>query len=160
LPDLARQAQRFALVRSAWHRYGGHFGGHRYALTGHAAPGSADQPARPDDRPGLVGLAGKDLGRRQGPPATVLLPWGAPDQGSGASGGMGGGTLGRQYDPVRVEVEQRSLDRPGVAPVFRVPEFALQAGVTPERLQGRRHLLGLIDAQRRRLAEAAGREME
>src|SRR5262245_62622311 len=35
LPDLARQAERFALVRSAWHRYGGHFGGHRYALTGH-----------------------------------------------------------------------------------------------------------------------------
>src|SRR5262249_49506875 len=39
LPDLARQADRFALVRSAWHKYNGHFGGHRYALSGHAAPG-------------------------------------------------------------------------------------------------------------------------
>jgi len=29
LPDLARQADRFALTPLAWHRYGGHFGGHR-----------------------------------------------------------------------------------------------------------------------------------
>ena len=61
LPGLAKLADRYALVRSAWHNYGGHFGGHRYALTGHVAPGNADQPARPDDHPGIIGLAAKHL---------------------------------------------------------------------------------------------------
>jgi hypothetical protein len=159
LPSLAAQAHRFALVRSLWHRYGGHFGGHRYALTGHPAPGNADQPARTDDRPGVVALAARYLNQNRNMPAAFMLPWVATDQGGGASGGMGGGRLGRQYDPVRVEVDPRSLTRPGAAPVFRVPEFALQPGLTPVRLQGRRSLLGQIEAQRRGLAQAGEREM-
>src|SRR5262249_53003534 len=134
LPTLAGQAERFALVRSLWHRYGGHFGGHRYALTRHAAPGNPDHPARTDDRPGLVCLAAKHLNQSRTVPPAFMLPWVATDQGGGASGGMGGGTLGRQYDPVRVEVDVRSLERRGAVPVFRVPEFALQPGITPERL--------------------------
>ncbi len=160
LPHLARQADRFALIRSAWHRYGGHFGGHRYALTGHVAPGNADQAARTDDKPGMVGLASKYLRGGSSMPPTVMLPWVATDQGSGASGGMGGGTLGRQYDPVRVEVEPRSLERPGAVPVFRVPEFALHPSTTADQLTGRRHLRDLIEAQRRQLDNAAGREMD
>jgi hypothetical protein len=159
LPALAAQADRFALVRSLWHRSTGHFGGHRYALTGYAAPGNADQPARTDDRPGLVALAAKYLEQDRTMPPAFLLPWVATDQGGGASGGMGGGRLGRQYDPVRVEVDPGSLARPGVPPVFRVPEFALQPGLTPGRLQGRRALLGLIEARRRGLAQAGEREL-
>jgi uncharacterized protein (DUF1501 family) len=160
LPDLARQAHRFALVRSAWHRYGGHFGGHRYALSGHAAPGNADQPSRPDDKPGLIALAGKYLRGRNQFPSAIMTPWIATDQGSGASGGMGGGTLGRQYDPVRVEVDPRSVERPGSVPVFRVPEFALQPGTTPERLASRRGLLNLIENQRGQLLSSASEEMD
>jgi hypothetical protein len=160
LPRLARLMDRCALIRSAWHKYGGHFGGHRYALTGHAAPGNADQPARSDDGPGILSLAAKHLPAGRIPPA-FMLPWVATDQGSGASGGMGGGTLGRQYDPIRVEVDPASLDRPGTVPVFRVPEFALQPNITPERFQGRQQLLELIETQRSQLAEAAAaREMD
>jgi hypothetical protein len=159
LPALAAQADRVALVRSMWHRYTGHFGGHRYALTGHAAPGNADQPARTDDRPGLVALAAKYLNQNRTIPPAFMLPWVATDQGAGASGGMGAGILGRQYDPVRVEVDARSLQRRDAVPVFRVPEFALQPGITPERLQERRSLLGLIEGQRRALAQAGEREM-
>jgi hypothetical protein len=156
LPMLARQAHRFALVRSMWHRYTGHFGGHRYALSGHAAPGNADQPARGDDRPGVASLAARYLGGNRTMPPAFMLPWVATDQGSGASGGMGAGTLGRQYDPVRVEVDPRAAERSDAAPVFRVPEFALQPGITAERLQGRRDLLGLIESQRRGMDGAAG----
>ncbi len=158
LPDLARQANRFALIRSAHHRYGGHFGGHRYALTGYAAPGNADQPARPDDKPGLVGLANRYLEPRNNMPSTVMAPWVATDQGSGSSGGMGGGIMGRQFDPVLVEVDQNSL-RNGPVPVFRVPEFALQPGITVERLQERRDLLSVMERQRQILDEATNQEM-
>ncbi len=168
LPDLAPLANRFALVRSAWHRYGGHFGGHRYALTGHAAPGNADQPARPDDKPGVIGLAAKYLLPRSSFPPAVMLPWVATDQGNGASGGMGGGTLGRQYNPLLVEADPATLDKPpqkgkeapkssspSQGPRFRVPELTLQAGVSPERFGNRRELLEQIEAQRRLLLAGA-----
>jgi hypothetical protein len=160
LPDLALQADRFALIRSAWHPYGGHFGGHRYALSGHAAPGNADQPSRADDKPGLIGLASKYLPASGTLPRAVMMPWIATDQGAGSSGGMAGGTLGRQFDPVRVEVDPRSVERSDTPPVFRVPEFALQPGTSPQRLEDRRHLLRLIEAQRRDLASAAGQGMD
>jgi hypothetical protein len=160
LPDVARQAHKVAIIRSAWHRYTGHFGGHRYALSGFPAPGNSDQPARADDKPGIVALAGKHLAQRDNLfPASVMAPWIATDQGSGASGGMGAGTLGRQYDPVRVEADMRSLDRPGAMPVFRIPEFALQTGMTLDRLDGRRSLLDVVETQRRHLEDAAQREL-
>jgi hypothetical protein len=158
LPGLARQANRFALIRSAHHAYGGHFGGHRYALSGYSSPGNADQPARPDDKPGLVAVANRYLAARNSMPATVMTPWVATDQGSGASGGMGGGIMGRQYDPVRVAVDEGSLGN-GRVPVFRVPEFALQPGITPERLEGRRDLLNMMEQQRQILDAEANREI-
>src|SRR5262245_30722472 len=72
LPDIAAQAHRLALVRSMTHRFTGHYGGHRYALSGHAAPGSADQPARTDDKPGVIALAAKYLPRNGVMPKTVM----------------------------------------------------------------------------------------
>jgi hypothetical protein len=151
LPKLARLAHRYALVRSACHTYTGHFGGHRYVLSGHAAPGNADQPARPDDKPGVAALVARHFARTAAIPPAVMVPWVATDQGSGASGGMLAASLGKQYDPLRVEVDQATLDKPGQAPVFRVPEFALQAGITPDRLAGRKDLLHLVESQRRTL---------
>jgi hypothetical protein len=149
-------------VRSLWHRYGGHFGGHRYALTGNAAPGGADQAARADDKPGIVALAHKHLPSRGQFPAAVMLPWLATDQGNGASGGMGAGILGRQYDPLLVEVERNALDGRGnfttaarSGPLFRVPEFSLQAGVTSERFDSRQRLLQHFESQRRDMLESA-----
>lgn len=159
LPDLARQADRFALVRSAWHKYNGHYGGHRYALTGFAAPGNADQPARPDDHPGIASLAVKYLRPNGAFPPAVMTPWLSTDQGSGASGGMSAGTLGRRYDPVRVEADMASVDKRGQTPVFRIPEFALQKGISPGRFQERQSLLSLVESQRRDLESAASREM-
>lgn len=159
LPDLARQADRFALIRSAYHRYTGHFGGHRYALTGYAAPGNADAAARADDKPGIVQLAGKYLRPQHSMPVNVMTPWLATDQGSGASGGMGGGILGRQFDPVLVEADMSTVNRPGVMPMFRVPAFALQPGITPQRLGQRQDLLSLIDSQQQILGEAANQEV-
>jgi len=156
LSRLAGLANRFALVRSMSHKFTGHFGGHRYVLTGYAAIGNPDQPARPDDKPGLASLAAKFLARRNvAMPPSFMLPWVATDQGSGASGGMLAGTLGRQYDPIRIEADMNTLKNPKQPPVFRIPEFALQPDITPERLASRRHLLDIVDQTRRQLAEEA-----
>jgi uncharacterized protein (DUF1501 family) len=155
LPDLAKQAHRFALVRSAWHKFNGHFGGHRYALSGFAAPGGPDQPARPDDRPGLISLAAKYVPPKGSTPSAIMVPWPTTDQGSGASGGMGAGILSKEYDPVKVEIDQTTLDKPGKMPVFRVPAFALHPDLNLERFAGRRHLLGEIESQRQTLVAGA-----
>lgn len=155
LPDIAKQADKLALIRTAWHKYGGHFGGHRYALTGHAAIGGTDQPARPDDKPGILSLAVKYLGARNALPPGIMLPWVATDQGNGASGGMGGGVLGKQYDPVMVEVDKNTMDKPGKMPAFRVPEFALHPSCDAERFQERTSLLNVIEHQRRQVAASA-----
>jgi len=156
LPEIAKHADKAALVRSVWHKYAGHFGGHRYALTGHAAPGNPDVQARPDDKPGIQSLAMKYLKHSSAMPAGIMLPWLATDQGNGASGGMGGGVLGKQYDPIMVEIEKSTLDQPGKMPSFRVPEFTLHPTLTANRFEDRRSLLGAIENQRRQLAVSAG----
>src|SRR5947207_12439292 len=49
------------------------------------------------------------------PPLSLhdALPiWPSTDQGNGVSGGMGGGVLGRQYDPILVEANPSSMDMP------------------------------------------------
>src|SRR5262249_4539808 len=118
------------------------------ALTGYAAPGSADTESRPDDKPGVIGLAAKYLPMRNNVPATVMAPWPATDQGSGVSGGMGGGTLGRQYNPLLVEADMKGLDNPNAPVVYRIPEFSLQPNITPERFDGRRGLLHHVEGGR------------
>ncbi|MFN4258390.1 MAG: DUF1501 domain-containing protein [Gemmataceae bacterium] len=155
LADLAPLADRFALIRSAWHRQGGHFGGQRFALSGHVAPGNPDAPARADDQPGIIGLAAKYMATPNSLPPAFMAPWLATDQGSGASGGMGGGVLGKQFDPLLVEVDPKSLTTPEPMPLFRVPEIALQPNITPERFERRQQLLQVIESQRRAMADLA-----
>jgi hypothetical protein len=71
---------------------------------------------------------------------------------------MGAGTLGKRFDPILIDVENNSLDRPGKPPVFRVPDFTLQAGITPERFVQRRGLREQIEQQRQQLAATAGQQ--
>ncbi len=168
LPDLAKLAQHFALVRTVWHTSDAHPAAHRYVLTGFSGNGSA----RPDDRPGIVALAAKYLRPRNDMPAAVVLPWFARDESAGGiSAGNVAGVLGKQYDPILVEADPASLDRPiqigpqnpGGQPlpaalppqpratVFRIPELGLHPDITPERFAGRRRLLEEIEQQRPQL---------
>jgi hypothetical protein len=156
LGDLAALADKFALVRSVGHKYNGHFGGHRYALTGFPAVGNADQAARPDDRPGILSLAAKHVPARSAFPKAVMLPWLATDQGSGASGGMYAGTLGKQFNPLLVEADPNQAAGKKVSgPFFRVPEITLNANLTTQRFEDRRGLLEDIERQRGHLQQAA-----
>jgi hypothetical protein len=156
LPDLAKLAHKVAILRAAHHRSGGHFGGHRYVLTGHAAPGNPDVEARADDKPGLIGLAAKHLPARHNMPAAVMVPWPATDSGNGVSGGMGAASLGRQYNPLLVEADLEALGKSEAPPFFRVPELALSSGISAERFAGRRELLAEIESQRRALKPRLG----
>ncbi len=67
LPRLARQADKYCLIRSMTHPHPRHGWGLYYMLTGrrHNRP-DLDAPPTPDDFPGLGALVNK-LGRRRGP---------------------------------------------------------------------------------------------
>jgi hypothetical protein len=92
------------------------------------------------------------LGRGRGPlpPFVTMMPK-VPD---GAprfveeSHGQGAGLLGPLYEPMRIDADPNKPD-------YRVADFALSAEVPAARTERRRELLGQLEAQRRRLGEAA-----
>src|SRR6516162_10955198 len=75
LPQLARQADKFCLIRSMTHPHPRHGWGLYYMLTGrrHNRP-DLDAPPTPDDFPGLGALVTKLAGRRRPVPPAVTLP--------------------------------------------------------------------------------------
>src|SRR6516162_9299656 len=75
LPRLARQADKYCLIRGMTHPHPRHGWGLYYMLTGrrHNRP-DLDAPPTPDDFPGLGALVTKLAGRRRPVPPAVTLP--------------------------------------------------------------------------------------
>jgi uncharacterized protein (DUF1501 family) len=140
LPRLARQADKYCLVRGMNHPHPRHGWGLYYMLTGrrHNRP-DLDAPPTPDDFPGLGALVTR-LGRRRGPvpPAVTLPRWNRfldlPNDYAGEKAGF----LGSGNDPwlVRAKADSRS---------FALDELALPLDVPPGRLAERRQLLAAVD---------------
>ena len=150
LPRLARQADKFCLIRSMTHPHPRHGWGLYYMLTGqrHNRP-DLDAPPTPDDFPGLGALVTK-LGRRRPrsliPPAVTLPRWNRfldlPNDYAGEKAGF----LGSGFDPWLVK---GGLDGQSFAP----EELALPLDVAPGRLSERRHLLRTVESQVARWGE-------
>src|SRR5262249_48883104 len=102
LPLLARQAHRYAIVRSVTDEYVG--GAHRQsgylALTGHRSPRVSGDDVRPsqEDYPCLGSVVSRFGPTRQGVPPFVWLL----EMYRHTFAGEGGGLLGKRYDPFRV----------------------------------------------------------
>lgn len=119
LPQIARNMDKCALIRSMTSRDGGHTGtfvlsgGHR----GNASLGAVLQHLKGPTRTGMPSFV------HVGPGG--YLP--------------GGGALGTTYNPLIVADPSRSV---------RLPEFTLTASVTPSRFTDRRELLRSVDGVR------------
>src|SRR5437899_7848090 len=148
LPKLARQADKYCVIRSMNHPHPRHGWGLYYMLTGrrHNRP-DLDAPPTPDDFPGLGGLVAK-LGRhrRELPPAVTLPRWNRfldlPNDYAGEKAGF----LGSGFDPWLVK---GGLNGQSFAP----EELALPLDVAPGRLSERRHLLRTVESQVARWGE-------
>jgi hypothetical protein len=104
LPDLARQADRFAIVRSVFHRGNAlfHGAGTHYNLTGWpSVPREGEPFLDRRDYPALGAVLNQLRGTQNGLPASVQLPMWITQDGPGREwAGQHAGFLGRKYDPL------------------------------------------------------------
>ena len=135
LPQHARLADKFTLIRSCTHSAADHAMGAQYMLSGRTSPGpnGLEPPVRFPDLGSIIKWAGP-LGRN-GMPNYV----GVPRRQESA----GPGYLGMAYEPFEVRANPNKPD-------FQVPNLGLPADRT-ERLHDRMALLQSFDAARRDL---------
>ena len=126
LPQLAKLAGQFALIRSMTHSNGGHDGGMHVAMTGHSQP-KVDTP-----------YCGAMMAKLR--PATRNMPsyaWIQNLAGDVKPRYLTGGYLGAAYAPLRVG---KDLDNPS-NPDFRFKAFDPTPGLSEHRLVERHELL-------------------
>lgn len=137
-PLQAKVADKFSIVRSLHHDSGDHFTAGHYMLTGRGGVSGADTRGR---YPSLGSIATKLCGsRRSGVPAHVAVPY-ASSIGL-RPGYFGANYLGLQHNPFETDGDPNS-DK------FQVANLNLANGLTVNRLEDRRNLLGTFDELRR-----------
>jgi hypothetical protein len=143
LPLLAKQAHRYAIVRSTWHGSDTHGVGVHFNLTGlKHAPRAAGEPQADRRDPPCIGSVIRHLrGDRNGLPAAVQLPRQVGDQNNAYWGGQHAGFLGAKFDPLFLHDETWLPGDP-------LPGLAPTADVGPDRQSDRAGLLGALQAAR------------
>jgi hypothetical protein len=140
LPQMARLAKHFSLIRTLHHTNRNHQPAGCYLLTGvdPQSDNAAQLKPRPDDPPALGALAVKLAPpKHAGVPPFVMMPARLHDQGS-AFRGQTGGWLGSAADPLLIQQDPN-------APDFRIDAFEQHKEVALDRLTARRQLLDLLD---------------
>jgi hypothetical protein len=136
-PRLARQTDKFCLVRSVTHSDTVHTSAGYTMLTGvphmqlNAKGGAASIRPTANDHPHLGSLLSVVRPAHLGVPTFAALPEVIKDAGVNEFPGQGGGFLGKVHDPFRIEASSDG---------FRLPDLALSADMSAERLNGRRRL--------------------
>jgi len=147
LPQLAKLAHRFTLVRSMTHRVTNHNPAGYYALSGVAPDRDVVAfKASAEDYPNPGAVLAKFRPTRSALPAFVQISETLVGDGNVHMPGQNAGWLGPRYDPFLFH-ENPNQDR------LDVPELSLPAELDWPRLQQRRTLLQQVDRQLARLTE-------
>jgi hypothetical protein len=151
LPLTAKQADRFAIIRSMMHSSTSHDVGIKYTLLGDSKAAGPAYPPLPTDHPGMGGILRSLIGDSGRLPAWVTLP--RPfTTGSRSYRGQTGGFLGSSYDPFLLNEEKKDslADK-----TFRIDALDTPDGVNGSRFDNRRRLLESVDSQARELIDSA-----
>lgn len=149
-PLLARQADKYALIRSMQHEHPRHGWGLYYTFTGrrHSRP-DLDAPPTPNDHPGLGALVSYVTPTREGIPPAITVPrWNKfndlPDEYAGEKAGF----LGKAYDPWLIQADPS-------APDYSIGGIDLPGGVSLGRFAERNDLRTRLGEQLDRFAGQA-----
>jgi len=136
---VAKIMDKVTLIRSVHHTMKNHNSAGYYALTGHAPP-SDDQRLRDSLElyPAYGAMVDKLAPVREDMPTFVSYPHVISD--GSITPGQHASFLGKRHDPLLVLQDPNNAN-------FNLPELTLPASLTIERLEQRRELQKLIDAQ-------------
>ena len=135
LPKFAQQIDKISLIRSVTHTDNNHSTGSHWMLTGHQPPLSAENfNARLDDYPHIGSVLSKVQPGKPGVPAFVALPEVIATTAGAVTPGQGGGFLGKEYDPFRINQHPNKPD-------FQVGDLSLPADISPAEFADKLSLL-------------------
>jgi hypothetical protein len=136
-PLMARHMDKVALIRSLHHRTGAtHENGQRWMMTGHDFNADAVKPH-------TGSVISRVFGQKSELPANVILPGQIGNTGAGNFHGQTAGHLGSAHEPFFLGADP-------ALPNFRVGDLDVPAGMSAQRLDARRELLGQLDDLQRR----------
>ncbi len=131
LPKVAREVDRFSLVRSFRHHNSDHGAADHYILTGYFPTAGFNASVTPNNqRPSVGSVISKKLGPKGSVPAYVALPKLHPSGGSAY--------LGANHSPFVIDADPS-------APNFSVPDLIPPPAIASDRLDDRRKLLEQVD---------------
>jgi uncharacterized protein (DUF1501 family) len=131
LPRIARQMDKFSLIRSFRHHNSDHGPADHYMLTGYFPTAGFNPGLSPNNqRPAHGAIIARKLGPRGGVPAYVCLPAMHPSAGPAY--------LGPAVAPFVINADPN-------APNFSVPDVVPPPALATDRLEARRRLLRQID---------------
>src|SRR5688500_1833706 len=157
LPRLAKQADKYAIVRSVHHRQAQHNSGMYNTIVGRAYPidSTLINPSV-NDYPSfgtLVGWLARKNGYSGALPPYVITPAPHCDSTVYITPGQYGGMLGREHDPFVLNGDPNKRD-------FKVQSLEPVAGITVDRMRGRQNLLRSVDQTARAFENAAIRDLD
>lgn len=138
LPKLAKQTDRWAIVRTLAHREHNHLLATHVALTGRPTPiprggSDLDRVESRNDFPNFAAALDFIQPRNDGIPSGVSLP-NYLIEGPLTWPGQHAGFLGAKHDPWQINGDPNDKN-------FRMQALAMREGMSPDRLQSRRQLL-------------------
>lgn len=139
-PKQAQHTDKFSVVRSLYHNTGDHFaGGHRMLTSKDMGVSGANNGQK---FPGIGAIVNREIGPRQmGMPGYVAVPYASS---IGLNPGyFGGHMIGAEHNPF-------TTGDPNT-PRFQVKNLNLAAGLTLDKLEDRKSLLGHFDQVRQSL---------
>jgi uncharacterized protein (DUF1501 family) len=146
LPRLARQMDKFSLIRSFRHHNSDHGPADHYMLTGYFPQAGFNPGLSPNNqRPAHGAIIARKLGPRGGVPPYVCLPKMHPSAGPAY--------LGSGAAPFVIDADPN-------APNFSVPDIVPPAVLPADRLEARQRLLARVDRYRRSAEARANRHAQ
>lgn len=141
LPLMSKHADKMAIVRSLYHKQGGHQQGMYQSITGHAPPPGLKALERTNS-PSLAALMGRFQDPNSGTPNAIRIPYNMYDNGTLMAGEYGG-WLGSDYDPILMRTPAGKPFR-GVSR-YTSRELDLKLNLDRDRIVKRQHLQSQLE---------------